>query len=160
MGNEGFVKLVSAWIVSCSVSFTSLGFAWTTVASLWLEPGLDGDKGEFSRMGFASGSISLPNAGRPTPLRVLTIELLRLRLAGDCTLHRFDMLSERFIIALCTNPPRPFVGETGRSGDARPGDKGARSSDGCGSIFRASNRGVDKGTGEPKPLVETEDMLE
>lgn len=33
------------------------------------------------------------------------------------------MLSDRFIIALCTNPPMPFVGEPDRSaldGEVRP----------------------------------------
>lgn len=101
------------------------------VASLWLEPGLESDKGELSRIGLGSGgpaSRSPPNAERPTPLRLLMIELLRVRLAGDCTVHRFEILSLRFNMALCTKPPKPFVGELERPGDARPGDRGLRSS--------------------------------
>jgi hypothetical protein len=31
-------------------------------------------------------------------------------------LHLLLTLSDRFIIALCTNPPKPFVGDTGLSG--------------------------------------------
>ena len=35
------------------------------------------------------------------------------------TLHLLT-LSDRFIIALCTNPPRPLVGEIDRVGEERP----------------------------------------
>lgn len=74
------------------------------------------------------------------------------------------MLSERFIMALWTNPPRPFVGDTGRSGELRPEDAGVRTSDAAdgASPFRGSNLWEeDNGTGEPRPpVVDTEDMLE
>lgn len=47
----------------------------------------------------------------------MAIESPRLRPAFACTLHLLFTLSDRFIIALCTNPPRPLVGDGGRSGD-------------------------------------------
>lgn len=49
-------------------------------------------------------------AGAP----MLAIELPRLRV-GVCDDQRLLILSERLIIALCTNPPMPFVGDGGRS---------------------------------------------
>lgn len=58
-------------------------------------------------------------------LRLLAIEFPRLRPGGDCTLHLLLTLSDLFIIALCTNPPIPLVGEIGRSslsGEIRPWD--------------------------------------
>lgn len=62
-------------------------------------------------------------------------------------------------MALCTNPPRPFVGEEERSGELRPDEKGARSSDAVWSPLR-SCLCADRGTGEPKPVVDTEETLE
>lgn len=52
-----------------------------------------------------------------------TTESARCRPVGDVTLHRFT-LSVRFIMALCTKPPIPFVGETGRAGEVRPSGDG------------------------------------
>ncbi len=46
---------------------------------------------------------------------MLTVEFCLLRLAPGCALQRLLTLSLRFIIALCTKPPIPFVGELGRS---------------------------------------------
>jgi len=51
----------------------------------------------------------------PRPLRALAVEFCRLRLAPGWALHRLLTLSERFIIALCTKPPMPLVGDAGRS---------------------------------------------
>lgn len=132
MGNEGLTKPVSSWGFSWLLSLSSWFLEWTIVASLWLELGRESDKGELSRIGLGSGgpgNRSPPNPERATLLRLLIIELLRLRLAGDCTVHRFEILSLRFNIALCTKPPKPLVGEPDRSGDARPGDRGVRSSE-------------------------------
>ena len=60
-------------------------------------------------------------------LRLLATELVRLMPEspeGNWVLHLLETLSDRFIMALCTNPPRPLVGETERSGDIRLGDGG------------------------------------
>jgi hypothetical protein len=54
---------------------------------------------------------------------MLTVEFSLLRLEPACALHRLLTLSERFSIALCTNPPRPLVGDgerSKRSGEIRP----------------------------------------
>lgn len=101
-----------------------------TVALLWLELGLDVDNGVFSRLkllGRASrvGEFKLLPRGileRSWLLRLLT-ELPRVSPPGDCTLHLLFTLSDRFIIALWTNPPIPLVGDIGRSilsGEMRP----------------------------------------
>lgn len=67
-------------------------------------------------------------------------------------------LSDRFIIALCTNPPIPFVGDAGRepglskrSGEMRPCDGDiAKPRDSSMSLFGGSNLcALVKGTGEP-----------
>lgn len=58
-------------------------------------------------------------------LRLLVTESPLLRPGGDCTLHLLFTLSDLFIIALCTKPPMPFVGDAGRSnlsGEIRPCD--------------------------------------
>lgn len=66
-------------------------------------------------------------------------------------------------MALWTNPPNPFVGEEGRSGESRRwvGEGGVCSSE-PGSALRGSNRcALDCGSGEPSPVaVDTDDMLE
>lgn len=65
-------------------------------------------------------------------------------------------------MALWTNPPSPFVGDDGRSGESRRwvGDGGNCSS--VVSVFGGSNLcAFDSGSGEPSPVaVDTEDMLE
>ena len=48
------------------------------------------------------------------------IEFPLLRPGPACALHLLLTLSERFSIALCTKPPRPLVGDAGRS--TRPGE--------------------------------------
>ena len=54
-----------------------------------------------------------------------SIEFPRLRPGAGVALHRLLTLSDLFIIALCTKPPSPLVGEAGRSilsGESRPCD--------------------------------------
>ena len=56
---------------------------------------------------------------------MLATESPLLKPEGDCTLHLLFTLSDLFIIALCTKPPMPFVGDAGRSslsGEIRPCD--------------------------------------
>jgi hypothetical protein len=87
---------------------------------------------------------------------VLATELPRLRPGGDWTLHLLFTLSDLFIIALCTNPPIPFVGDAGRSrrsGEIRPcvGDIAiARPSESDSSGGSSLWAGVN-GIGEPIP---------
>jgi hypothetical protein len=97
-----------------------------TEASVWLELGRSVGTGPVSRLiredVVGVMSLKLPvRLGAATLFRLLTIELLRLRPWGSCALHRFETLSDRLIMALCTNPPRPLVGdvERARSGDIR-----------------------------------------
>lgn len=49
------------------------------------------------------------------------MEFDRVNPCGICALHLFDTLSDLLIMALCTKPPIPFVGEVERlrSGDKR-----------------------------------------
>ena len=102
----------------------SEGVAWSACLSPWLELGLD--------VGVTEPSLSmLPTTGREralawpgrggcsTLLRLDTAESTRCSPPGELTLHLLT-LSDRFIMALCTNPPMPFVGERGRVGEARP----------------------------------------
>jgi hypothetical protein len=60
----------------------------------------------------------------PWPLRLLATESTRFSpAAAGWALHRLLTLSDRFIMALCTKPPRPFVGEIDLSilsGEIRP----------------------------------------
>lgn len=58
---------------------------------------------------------SKPSPKPVTPLLLVAIELPRLKPPVGCALHLLLTLSDRFIIALCTKPPSPFVGEGGRS---------------------------------------------
>lgn len=96
-------------------------------------------------------------------LRLLETELFRVIFEGSCALHRFVTVSDRFIMALWTNPPSPFVGDDGRSGESRRwvGDGGNCSSV-LDSVFGGSNLcTLDNGSGEPSPVaVDTDDMLE
>lgn len=112
-------------------------------------------------------SLALPlRLGAATLLRFPMKGLSRLSPCGICALQRFVTLSDRFIIALWTNPPRPLVGdvERVRSGDIRRcvGDGGIGSSAGTsageGSSFGASDRAC---TGDPNPVSgEADDTLE
>ncbi len=92
-----------------------------TVALLWLEVGRELGLGEFSRLRLTGLAVVLLLVS--TLLRLLVTELPLVRPGGDCTLHRLLTLSDLFIIALCTKPPMPFVGDGGlssRSGEIRP----------------------------------------
>jgi hypothetical protein len=67
--------------------------------------------------------VELP-CGLSKPIMLDRTESARCKPEGELTLHRLT-LSERFIMALCTNPPMPLVGESGGLvGDVRPGDGG------------------------------------
>jgi len=83
----------------------------------------------------------------------LATESARFRPGGLVTLHLLT-LSLRFIMALWTKPPMPFVGEADRSGDVRPeGETIVCSVMGFSSIG-SSGRGGFKATGEPSlPLA-------
>lgn len=96
---------------------------------LWLDVGLEGDRkglsGRLLLVGRPVGLIRLPTSYILFLLLDGAIELLRLRFGGDCILHLLLTLSVRFIMALCTKPPMPLVGESdlsGFSGDMRPCD--------------------------------------
>ncbi len=97
-----------------------------TVALLWLELGRELGLGEFSRLRLTGLAVVPPSARLllvSALLRLLVTELPLVRPGGDCTLHRLLTLSDLFIIALCTKPPMPFVGDGGlstRSGEIRP----------------------------------------
>lgn len=52
---------------------------------------------------------------------LLATESPRFSPGAACTLHLLLTLSERFIIALSTKPPRPFVGEGGLLEEPQPG---------------------------------------
>ena len=52
-------------------------------------------------------------------LRLDTTESARVRPGGEVTLHRLT-LSDLFIMALCTKPPRPLVGDVARIADDGP----------------------------------------
>lgn len=96
----------------------------TYVAGPWLELGLELARGEASRLGVDDTcSFGAFKLGMLYPLRLLTIELPLLKAVPGCALHLLLTLSERLSMALCTKPPRPLVGEAGRSmrsGDIRP----------------------------------------
>lgn len=100
-----------------SVVFVSMDIA--AGSRSWLEVGRDGGRGElsFDRLPGRDGDVP--------PRRVASIlfrdaiESARCKPVGEVTLHRLT-LSVRFIIALCTKPPMPFVGERGLVGDVRP----------------------------------------
>jgi hypothetical protein len=68
------------------------------------------------------GRSSLASEPKPAMAlaRLLTLELCLLKFGGVYVLHRLLTLSLRFILALNTKPPMPFVGDRGRSGDILP----------------------------------------
>jgi len=47
-----------------------------------------------------------------SPPRLLAVEPARCKPGAAVALHLLLTLSDLFIIALCTNPPIPFVGDT------------------------------------------------
>ena len=88
----------------------------------WLEPGLGLDNGD--ELPSLSPRTSLeevrlcPGVKPDIPARCAgraeATESPRFRPAFACTLHLLLTLSDRFIMALSTNPPSPLVGEGGR----------------------------------------------
>jgi hypothetical protein len=129
------------------------GRSWVYVALLWLDVGLEFGCGEFSLLKL----LGFDSLAAMTEPRLLATESALLRPAGDWTLHLLFTLSDRFIIALCTNPPMPLVGDIGRStlsGEIRPcvGDIAKpRLSEWVSAGGSRICAGV-KGIGEPKPL--------
>ena len=133
------------------------------VALLWLEVGLEEGRGEPSL-------LRLPGLDAPAAEpKLLATEFPRLRPGGACTLHLLLTLSDRFIMALCTKPPIPFVGEAGRSnlsGEIRPceGDIAKPRVSAVESILGGSNLcALDDGIGDPKfpgRLPNTSELLE
>jgi len=102
-----------------------------TVVLLWLDVGLELGCGEASRLKLLG--LEVPFEERAMlPVGVFAVSWWLLLLAtefplfspgGDWMLHLLFTLSDRFIMALCTKPPIPFVGDAGRSslsGDIRP----------------------------------------
>ena len=85
---------------------------------LLLDVGLEEDSilaSVLSGVGSSFGMLYDP-VSPPYPLLVLFKELSLLMFGPGCALQRLFTLSERFIMALWTKPPMPFVGELGRSG--------------------------------------------
>lgn len=145
------------------VAGRSLSLLLTTVASLWLDPGRGCNMGPSLLNLGAAGKVSVL-LGAAKLFRLLANEFPRASPDGSWALHRFDTLSDRFIIALCTKPPSPFVGDDDleRSGESRLGDMGDVCSSELGSVFVGSSFcALDRGIGEPRPVaVDTEDTLE
>lgn len=113
----GFVVLATLVVVS--------GRSWDDLSScdaeevvtdgrLWLEPGREDASGEEGVSPRVEGtSLDKPLLCKEVGLPPATESPL-LRPVFDLTLHLLLTLSERFIIALSTKPPKPLVGETGR----------------------------------------------
>jgi hypothetical protein len=134
-GNEGFTNtsLFVDVVVLLLIELDVPG-RWPSVivALLWLEVDLEDGRGELSLLRLLGPDILAEAfttllSGRGVLgvllLRLLATELPRLTPEGDCTLHLLLTLSDLFIMALCTNPPIPFVGDTGLpnlSGEIRP----------------------------------------
>ena len=75
------------------------------------------------------------------------MESARVKPGGLVTLHLLT-LSERFIMALCTKPPIPLVGDGVRAGENRPVGEGEPPSAGVFSSAAPSNRGGLRGSGD------------
>ena len=92
-------------------------------ALLWLDVGRDDGSMELSLLKVVGrsilGSVAYPGTALP---RLLKVEFCLLKPGGVWVLHLLLTLSLRLSIALCTNPPMPLVGDTGRSrsGEMRP----------------------------------------
>jgi hypothetical protein len=70
---------------------------------------------DFDSRGGLPPLVSGTAARLPRVPRWPATESPRFRPGAACVLHLLLTLSDRFIIALCTNPPKPFVGEGGLS---------------------------------------------
>jgi hypothetical protein len=79
---------------------------------------------------------------------LLATESPRFKPGAACTLHLLLTLSERFIMALSTKPPRPLVGEGGLLDDPQPGKAAEDISAGFSSLVKSilgASIGVDNG---------------
>ena len=92
-----------------------------TASDAWLETGLELDRGdEFPLCTLASlEEVRLcPGVNPDAPDRCAGLEVAtespRFNPAFACTLHLLFTLSDLFIMALWTKPPKPLVGEGGR----------------------------------------------
>jgi hypothetical protein len=74
-----------------------------------------GPRPDFVSRGGLPPLVSGTGARLPSVPRWPAIESPRFRPGAACVLHLLLTLSDRFIIALCTNPPNPFVGDGGLS---------------------------------------------
>ena len=95
------------------------------VALLWLEVGREVDEVSMElsllRLVGRSDFDNVPYPAITLP-RLLRVEFCLLKPGGVCVLHLLLTLSLRLSMALCTKPPMPLVGDTGRSrsGDILP----------------------------------------
>lgn len=103
-----------------STLVTVSGKSWDDLSAcgaegrLWLDPGLEDASGEEGVSPRVDGmSLDKPLLCKEVGLPPATESPL-LRPVFDLTLHLLLTLSERFIMALSTKPPRPLVGEIGR----------------------------------------------
>jgi hypothetical protein len=118
--------MLSPMVTLINLSFSIPG--WVRVILLWLDPGLELDPGEPSGLRLpgpesAGWVIAMVVLDPSYPPRLLAIEFSLLKPEPAWALHLLLTLSERFSIALWTKPPRPLVGDGGRSirsGDIRP----------------------------------------
>ena len=122
--------LVGMWILSTGSAF---GVLDSRVVSIVGALGVASSSDSFSpcrdvgllELGVVDpGRAMLCGRLEPSPVLLLDVtESARLRPGGPATLHRLT-LSDLFIIALCTKPPMPFVGELERElervGETRP----------------------------------------
>lgn len=151
-----------------------VGRSCVTVALLWLDPGLEEGSFEVSRLrllGRESRTAVFMTLPIPIPPRLswllplLATELPRLRPGGDCTLHLLFTLSDRFIMALCTKPPMPLVGDgdlSSLSGDIRPceGDIASERASGPLPPGGSSFCTEDIDNGEVSPLASSPELLD
>lgn len=89
-----------------------------------------------------------PVPAAPRMFLLLATESPRLSPGAACTLHLLFTLSDRFIIALSTKPPRPFVGDGGLLEEPQPGNAAEDEAVGLLSLPESSvgaNLGVDSG---------------
>lgn len=123
---------LSSAVVICSRVGVDGRLLFAGSAGPWLEPG---------REASFVGEGGVGRRGPSRPERTEATESALCRPGGEVTLQRLT-LSLLFIIALCTNPPAPLVGDSGRTGDVRPDGGDAIVSCG-GSSFCVGGKGVE-----------------
>lgn len=137
-----------------------VGVVCPSASFSWLDVGLCED--DDSSRSMLGGRVTLFGAVRceKSIVFLATEESARCNPPGEVTLHRLT-LSERFIMALCTKPPMPLVGETGLVGDERPVGWRCRagiSPSSFGSVAGGSRREADvRGSGGPSFSAEDGD---